>query len=1543
MAASAVSSVSVRDRKILLVQDGQKIVLAPNGQDESYYWVSLSPDGSRILYSSAYHGTNICDLQGHMLLSIGLLNAPKWLDNNRVAGMQEHYSAADPDVVDYTEYFCVDLHTLSRRPLTEAETQWFLQQESARKEAMRARHKARAVARRSSLSTPTGLTGLKIYVNPGHGGHDSDDRSCWTIPVPETWTNPNGYWESNSNLTKGLALRDLLVAAGATVIMSRTTNTTADDRALSAIAEEANANSVDHFLSIHSNAINGQTNYVLELYRGTDGNPTTAGSDDMAASAFNTLLQNPLTVWTSTETRVRGDISFYPSSQNGLGVLRPLTVPGFLSEGSFHDYAPETHRLCNANYCKLEALRFFQHIHHYFGRTLPQTATISGWVKSQNEKVDVLNQKNFYYKAGSDDQWLPLNGAKVVLIDANDHRIDSLVTDDWYNGIFAFYDLQPGTYTVEASLNGYKTTTQTVTVAAEEIAGVKMRLRNVNIGVSGQPNIYASGLSASQGDNTIAIHYVLNAPATSLKVKFYNGTTFVSEVDVTEAAHLTRGEHSDVVIDLSSLPKGTYTWALEATAEGHSNLREVLEQTTDYAFYGPRDVAVDNSPESHYFGRVYVANGQAGTTSENGVTRATSKGMYIFDALMNPENATAYTGGISWAAEEYLTTDQGDNPVYNKAWGPYRLAIDEDGYVYITDNGAKDSNSTGVYRMNPATPSATFVSVLGKANASGLFRRANSIAVSGKGASRVLYLNDWTDSIVSYPIGNNLPCTSKGATMVKKAAFTAAGIANAQNSLARDNNGGFWVSQVALTADRAQLAHFNAAGTCDFRINNTTNSHLKLSNSRRGAVGLNPSNSMVAFGGGGTVKVLSLTNGNASTAAAADFSMPTDMGTNVDGIAFDVADNIYVVSASTERLRVFATPKTDNSHETPAPASSTVERVIHVTSVELDPTEATILKDASLQLTANVLPADANDKSLSWESSNPAVATVSESGLVTAIAPGEATITVTTNDQSMTATCEITVPAYSFELNTLCEDLTVAPLTGKTVRRVVAKDRYLFVLALDAQNEPYLYRIDTRTSAVVTLPTGFCSVVDANGLKLSDIAVTTDGVLVGCNKEHCTYNSANYPNGHNIFKVYKWTETDGNFTGAVWLSRDVTAISGNWAYSYTGETMTYVGSLASGRLIASAWNANTTTAILRFYIADITNAAVTRDIYNKTSLPCGGATAIGQSLSLKALQGDSIFMIDGNLSKPYRFKVVGNTSEVSTTVLLPSVADRAQTNIFAYDEHTFALSTRYVKDSLNVGFVMNDIRADRIYAVAHNAPALPEMQASFAAALAEAYQGEAYVYMLRDNKMSVYTTGPAQETITVGEAGYATYYNSTCAYSMPADMIGYPFLVGTGLDEAHKFVANSIVPANTPLVLEAAEGTYELDFTVGGTPLAANDLLGTDAETNLAVADADNADYYYYGLSLNSAGSLESVGFYWLLANGAAFENGAHKAYLRVAKPVGPNPAPQAFYLFNGENNATELSNVEGADETVKFMRDGKVYILRNGVTYDALGRTVDK
>ena len=82
--------------------------------------------------------------------------------------------------------------------------------------------------------------------------------------------------------------------------------------------------------------------------------------------------------------------------------------------------------------------------------------------------------------------------------------------------------------------------------------------------------------------------------------------------------------------------------------------------------------------------------------------------------------------------------------------------------------------------------------------------------------------------------------------------------------------------------------------------------------------------------------------------------------------------------------------------------------VVHVTSVTLNTDSLTLLPSETSTLTATVLPVDANNRNITWSTSDPSVVTISN-GTVTAVAPGTATITVSTVDGNKTATCSITV------------------------------------------------------------------------------------------------------------------------------------------------------------------------------------------------------------------------------------------------------------------------------------------------------------------------------------------------------------------------------------------------------------------------------------------------------------------------------------------------------------------------------------------------------
>ena len=195
-------------------------------------------------------------------------------------------------------------------------------------------------------------------------------------------------------------------------------------------------------------------------------------------------------------------------------------------------------------------------------------------------------------------------------------------------------------------------------------------------------------------------------------------------------------------------------------------------------------------------------------------------------------------------------------------------------------------------------------------------------------------------------------------------------------------------------------------------------------------------------------------------------------------------------------------------------------------------------------------------------------------------------------------------------------------------------------------------------------------------------------------------------------------------------------------------------------------------------------------------------------------------------------------------------------------------------------------------------------------------------------QLNVFDNVDVEETgynLAVSAAGYATYFNSTEAFTMPAGATGYVWFEGK-IELAYNPAAD--VPAKEPLVIKATAGNYPLWFTsstkVTWKSDGMNALEGTDVETPITDDDA----YYFYGLSLNASHDPASVGFYWMNPTGAAFTNGAHKAYLKLAKNTSAGSQAVNGFPFNG--TTTGIEQIEaGAD-------------AKNAI-YDLSGRRVNK
>lgn len=542
-------------------------------------------------------------------------------------------------------------------------------------------------------------------------------------------------------------------------------------------------------------------------------------------------------------------------------------------------------------------------------------------------------------------------------------------------------------------------------------------------------NIYASGLrvnSVNAETNEVSIDYFLNAPATALEFQLINSSqTVVKRVSITTASLLTKGNHT-TTIDLGDVVGGTYNWALKATADA-SSLSWVTSKTTLYNFYSPQGLAVDNSYESDYFGRIYLAESMSATT---GAGREKGEGIFIFGPGLDDitgQGNSSYNGGVSWNTNSTIISNTG-----NLKWdatGPARLTVADDGYVFICDNGRQGAatNTSSVWMMDPSNPSANFKEVLDVTKNNSIYHRVNSCAVKGSGANKVLYIIDWSDSIMSYPVGNcTTPYSNKGTTWRNNLA--GHNIVNAFNTLVRGKDGGFWVFQFRGQLDTYPIVtHFNAAAERDFYISSESNSSLAPTSNtcRRGCGAVSPDGTKLAFYGNETMYIYdisydangvpSLSNGQTITGSVG--------GTNSDAIAFDFANNLYFASASKEYFFAYSTPKSPNTCTTPAKSTLTITlqtlvSVVNVTGVTLDQDSKTLKVGGSFTLTPTVTPEDATDKTYTWSSSDPTVATISDEGVVSALKAGTTTITVTTTDGEFTDECVVTVDPYTITYNT---------------------------------------------------------------------------------------------------------------------------------------------------------------------------------------------------------------------------------------------------------------------------------------------------------------------------------------------------------------------------------------------------------------------------------------------------------------------------------------------------------------------------------------------
>lgn len=174
--------------------------------------------------------------------------------------------------------------------------------------------------------------------------------------------------------------------------------------------------------------------------------------------------------------------------------------------------------------------------------------------------------------------------------------------------------------------------------------------------------------------------------------------------------------------------------------------------------------------------------------------------------------------------------------------------------------------------------------------------------------------------------------------------------------------------------------------------------------------------------------------------------------------------------------------------------------------------------------------------------------------------------------------------------------------------------------------------------------------------------------------------------------------------------------------------------------------------------------------------------------------------------------------------------------------------------------------------------------------------------------------------IKIGKTGYSTFYYISNDAKLPEGLTAYTYSIKqdgdvTKLVSTHQFNAGDIIPANCAVVVKGKPGNYSIALL---EPTSTEQYENVLKGTNYAKVIDNDANKQYYMLSLDNNG--KNVGFYWGAADGRAFTNKAHGAYLAIEKSA--NGKVTSFVLNPEGECATGITSVKADSKMASAIYD---------------------